>query len=726
MISFTSTIVITAILCMGGALIAVVFIEAFILWRTSRRVSLMQERASLLKTLIEYVRGLAPASPLGDKAPALSKEIAHMRAEDPAFPPLDVNPETGTDTLLQELEALARRVDARGRLAAAGSPIYRRLTRKPVPPTANSAPASSKSLAELPPNEAAILAALTEKFYASASFKALGLALTFAVLLAGSGVIYLGAQSVNLRDGLNQTATDQEKRLTTAGDGLEKLINNQKDTIQDQNKEMGERFRLFQQHADDADAKITSSFQTFQTGSKELEEKAISAAVARINAALETRAKELSTPIEQAANTASARISAIAQNLDTALTKSAEKRADIEALGRDIERIRTLASIATQAQTEVAAVQVNAATVAAAALDATAKKDQAAQSWQSVKDLSTKIQAELQQREHDLGALQERIDEIQRNLDSMKLALSQSNPADLITRLNAAIASAETQAAKAHDAADRAISSAVLADGKARAIDDATKLVDQDRANTTALLAKTRDELDTRQRELGVIVDRVAAAKTALDQLQLPTSQQLEQLRKLTEATASAQAAATAAMTAATKAQEAQGSAIAAAGRSDEDQKHAASAAGAARNDASVAATDAADAHAARVRVEQTLNDLTGPGNLQARVEKVEALTPDVANLKERVGKLEKPPTSPTAVATPTEEEWRIIQGRLIAEGCGQVKVGNTIKKLTTDGSYGTITAEAIRCYQVKRPDHPSATGVLTTDQERDLLGQIK
>ncbi|MEA2829571.1 MAG: hypothetical protein QOF22_319 [Bradyrhizobium sp.] len=669
MISSASTIVVTALLCMGAVLIAVVFIEALILWRTSRRVSLMQERASHLQTLIEYVRGLAPASPLlGDNAPALSEEIADM-AKSGTLPPGDatssglaINAETRTEALLQALEALARRANARRRLAAAGSPVYRRLTRKPVPPTAGSAPPLSKALTE--PNEAAILAALTEKFYASASFKALGLALTFAVLLAGSGIVYLGAQSVNLRDGLNQTATDQEKRLTTAGYGLEKLINNQKDTIQDQNKQMGERFTLFQQHADVADAKITSSFQTFQTGSKELEEKAINAAVARIKAALETRAKELSAPVEQAANSASARISAIAQNLDTALTDSAKKRADLEAFGPDIERIRTLASTATQTQTVVAAMEANAATVAAAARDATASRDQAAQSGQGVKDLFAQIQSDLQARERDLGALQERINarsndfgEIQRTLDGMKLALSQSNAADLTTRLNAAIASAETQATKAHDAADRATSSAALSDGKAKAIDqsaakldNAMKLIDQDRANATALLAKTRDELNARQRELGDIVDRVAAAKTALDQLQLPTNQDLERLRKLTEFEASAQAAAT-------KAQEAQGLAIAAAGRSDEDQKHAVSAAGAARNDASAAATDATDAHAARVRVEQMLNDLSAAGGLQARVEKVEALTPDVANLKERVGKLEKPPTptSPTAIAKPTK-----------------------------------------------------------------------
>jgi hypothetical protein len=52
MVSFASTIVVTALLCMGAVLIAVVFIEALRLWKTSRRVSLMQEGASHLQTLI--------------------------------------------------------------------------------------------------------------------------------------------------------------------------------------------------------------------------------------------------------------------------------------------------------------------------------------------------------------------------------------------------------------------------------------------------------------------------------------------------------------------------------------------------------------------------------------------------------------------------------------------------------------------------------------------------
>jgi peptidoglycan hydrolase-like protein with peptidoglycan-binding domain len=88
--------------------------------------------------------------------------------------------------------------------------------------------------------------------------------------------------------------------------------------------------------------------------------------------------------------------------------------------------------------------------------------------------------------------------------------------------------------------------------------------------------------------------------------------------------------------------------------------------------------------------------------------------------LAERVNTLEKPP-----VPSPSnEEKLRIIQSRLIADGCGLVKVRGKLMQLKEDGQYGSVTAGAIRCYQAKRPDHPPATGILTPQQEDDLLHQ--
>ncbi len=79
------------------------------------------------------------------------------------------------------------------------------------PPPAQAVPVEEMSALNL--RDSALLAALTEKFYRSAAFKIMGGGLVAAALLAGGGALFIGGQSVNLRNDLNNTASEASTRI---------------------------------------------------------------------------------------------------------------------------------------------------------------------------------------------------------------------------------------------------------------------------------------------------------------------------------------------------------------------------------------------------------------------------------------------------------------------------------------------------------------------------------
>ena len=79
------------------------------------------------------------------------------------------------------------------------------------PPPAQTVPVEEMSALNL--RDSALLATLTEKFYRSAAFKIMGGGLVAAALLAVGGALFIGGQSVNLRNDLNNTASEASTRI---------------------------------------------------------------------------------------------------------------------------------------------------------------------------------------------------------------------------------------------------------------------------------------------------------------------------------------------------------------------------------------------------------------------------------------------------------------------------------------------------------------------------------
>ena len=188
------------------------------------------QRGDSSKLLSEELRNIF--SEIGRSAPKLSRllNIVQESVE---------HGDTSRPALVSDLEAVARQVDAARRRYSVNVPMYSSLTMSKGDASSSLGESKNSDESEFKPNEAALLAGLTEKFYGSAAFKALGLALAGAVLLGGAGIVFIGSQSLNLRDSLNQTADTQQKALKeTAEQQQGSLISASKSALENINSAM--------------------------------------------------------------------------------------------------------------------------------------------------------------------------------------------------------------------------------------------------------------------------------------------------------------------------------------------------------------------------------------------------------------------------------------------------------------------------------------------------------
>jgi chromosome segregation ATPase len=581
------------------------------------------------------------------------------------------DPNTPIDALAEVLEAWVREIDGGGRLLLARSPVsYWLIRRLLLPPV--SVVRSPEKLSSFTPSEAMLLASLTEKFYGSASFKALGIALAGAVLLAGSGIVYLGTQSINLHDSLNQTAETQQKSLKELGDrqrtdfttlnaNLQKMIEAQKTAISDQNIAIEQRYTQFTQHADAADAKITKSFEEFQTGSKGLEERAIQRAIAFVSDALNSQAKVLMDPIQHVANT---NLTTINQNLTDAQKDIRDKQTAIAALGPQIEMINRQAQLVAQLPKDLDEAKKNVEAAAAASREATRQEAEARKAWESVGNLVKDLQTQLATQEAGLGRIVQRVSDQTTTLD----------------RWHAVVERTES---------------------------------DRDKINT--LLTKIRDELDARQKDLGAITQRVSDQKMAFDQEQQIWQQRSEQEKDTLSASqreaAAAQAArksaddsSAASSVSAIQVQTTLKTATDTAAHIEDALKRANDAATNAMNDATNAQTQLAS-------IIDVGSKMPNSNDLQARLTHVETLSPRLDSLEQKVVYLEH--AGADDIVQLTGDKLQLVQRSLTTIGCGP---------LDADGRPGRKTTAAIRCYQNKRPNPPKIIGELTAGELKDLL----
>ena len=314
-------------------------------------------------------------------------------------------PETRCQDLAALLTALERYLLMQKGVIVARTAIWSLLKRSQPPE--HKSPAFVGSEAEL-------LVGVTEKFYGSASFKALGIALTAAVLLAGSGVVFIGSQSVNLRDGLNKTAEEQEKNLKQAAEEQRKNLEQQQSSIKAQSDAAQKAITSYQTLADAANTKLQATIKTFETGSKELEEKAAKAVVGYVKAALDLREDELSKQLgiaEQAA----------AQPLEDAKKRLIKVQSDVADLEKKIRDVTALDPKIDQVKSAVSAVdqinqvRANQGIVESAASDAQAQLKKAQTAWNSL----TTLNGGIDERQSDLGKLTQRAKDQEGQLDQL-------------------------------------------------------------------------------------------------------------------------------------------------------------------------------------------------------------------------------------------------------------------------------------------------------------------
>lgn len=127
--------------------------------------------------------------------------------------------EKTNSVLTARVKALHRVLEAQRRILVASTPVF---SPSAIPKTSSlptpQIPTEAKiikpdQLEAFKPDESALLAKLTEKFYGSSAFKVIGGSLVAAALLAGGGTVYLGAQTLTLRDDLEKTEVKAKRDI---------------------------------------------------------------------------------------------------------------------------------------------------------------------------------------------------------------------------------------------------------------------------------------------------------------------------------------------------------------------------------------------------------------------------------------------------------------------------------------------------------------------------------
>jgi AraC-like DNA-binding protein len=439
----------------------------------------LQENLNTLKLFMEQLT----SGKLGTSANLISEELEGIFAElAHTSPKLDrlltivrytaADGSTSSRELLSGLEAVARQIDAARRKYSASFQIYSGLALSNRNNRTEVSKSETARRTEFKPDEAALLAGLTEKFYGSAAFKALGLALAGAVLLGGAGIVFIGSQSLNLRDGLNQTAEAQQKvlketadqqrdSLVSASKSAQDSIKNAIDQITSQSNAISQRYEQFISHANTADIQLDQRITQFQAGSKDMEDKATAAAVAYLKNALDAKVKDIEDPINKSAQSTQEKISTLTEEI-------LKRQVEIASLGLTIERLNKDASVVDTIEADLKKVRDDEIIVENAAQTINREKDL----WQSVGSDSTTLHNELSKRNIDLGDIQRQVQirqeqlkllgqSIESMLNDPEIKRVAQQIKDDVQNMREAVATAKVDTESAKDTATRAANEAI-------------------------------------------------------------------------------------------------------------------------------------------------------------------------------------------------------------------------------------------------------------------------
>lgn len=310
---------------------------------------------------------------------------------------------------------------------------------------------SEKEVASTPPKqksrvfigkEAELLVGVTEKFYGSAPFKTLSVALTAAVLLAVSGGILIGTQSISLRDNLQKAAETEQKAIKDQSASILGSMNSVKDL------------------ADRDKTELEATVKSFREHSEALKREAIQAAISDLSSALAAKAKEFTEPLEAQAKIAAQPLTDVQTRIEQLRTQVSEAEKALTAVSPQIERLKSAAKLGDQIDTIVAKLEV----VRSAANNAEKLNADANAAWESFKTLHEgltqsqvqfgEVTGQLRDQKTQLDKLRNDLADLQKSIDEWKSKSAQLN------QLEVDVASANGSAEAARLAMQRGSESA--------------------------------------------------------------------------------------------------------------------------------------------------------------------------------------------------------------------------------------------------------------------------
>ena len=397
-------------------LIAYAFVRLVPIWNRHRdrlsQLLVFQETVSILKA---RANGLPAGLPLASDGGSLVNHVKSLLNEIASsglfggtgdkFLQKMVTDSAGTGAdMVLFLDGLARILDGRRKSASALN-LVRWRPESPQPEAAQ-----VRLTQELMPNEAAVLAAVSEKLYASWTFRFVGAMLVAAALFAVAGTVVIGNQTINLKQDLRsegdqakkdiddlqrltrESITGQQKQLTdsiTAATNMIQAVQAQttKD-IQDRQLKLAladaalsEKTNQLSAKADSGKETIDNLVKNFSTATDQLKTKftndtqqlrvdAVKDIVTAIRASLDTNEKslrqEILTPLEKLRDTDVADIhtkvdglrqaaDSLNRDVTTAHAKLAAVSPDLDSLQTTLQRARETDKDITAAKTTLSA-----------------------------------------------------------------------------------------------------------------------------------------------------------------------------------------------------------------------------------------------------------------------------------------------------------------------------------------------------------------------------------
>jgi ABC-type transporter Mla subunit MlaD len=317
-------------------------------------------------------------------------------------------------------------------MVVARTPLFvRSLVATQQVPSHASVPEPPPQTKEFSPDEAALLARLTERFYGSWAFKIIGGALVAAALLAGGGTLYLFSHTLSLREDLDKTEDRGKKDILASAQKVQDSITAQSGTLNTAMAALDQSRKDFADRLNTRKEEIDKIVQDFKTQSDSLRAEAVAQAIKIVQKELDSRVSDLSKGIERIASDANDRAGKIGSNI-TSLEQQAAALGDrvqkvgqsisddeevVARLGPRLQQLNNYSSRANDVSETLNSIREKEEALAKAVLEGASQAKSAKQyadladgARQSAVSTMDSVRKQTTDEEHELGKLQERIE----------------------------------------------------------------------------------------------------------------------------------------------------------------------------------------------------------------------------------------------------------------------------------------------------------------------------